>query len=172
MLLLIFFATFNWFLLILSGNLLELIVSVMWLTFSEAVLICKLLQEKFVSSRYVVTLFNKFIKLSMIFCMLSNSFLKKQISSFENYPSNRLTCSNEHSQFSFGGNEGVECHDDVKAVCFSQCFQYSIMEHFAAMIPITWVFILFITAAINSFLSNKRWSRFSLASFGNITVNF
>ena len=53
----------------------------MWLTFSEAVLICKLLQEKFVSSRYVVTLFNKFIKLSMIFCMLSNSFLKKQISS-------------------------------------------------------------------------------------------
>ena len=53
-------------------------------SFFRIVLICKLLQEKLVSSRFLVTSFNKFIKLSTIFCLLPNSFLKKIISSYRN----------------------------------------------------------------------------------------
>ena len=115
--------------------------------FSEEFLICKLLQEKFVSSRFVFTPLNKFIKLSITFCLLSNSFLKKLISSCRNYSNNRLI----YSQFSFRGYEVVECHNDLKAECFSECllaqyspFQYLCvpsqsferkkMVHFAALI--------------------------------------
>ena len=66
-------------------NLFRLIVSsLMRLAFSEVVSICKLLQGKFFSSRCVVTWFNKFIKLLIIFCFLPNSFLKKRISSCRN----------------------------------------------------------------------------------------
>ena len=76
------FATFSWLLFWATENLLKLIVSLMWPAFSEVFLICQLLQEKFVSSRFVVTTFNRFIKLSITFCLLSNSFLKKLISSY------------------------------------------------------------------------------------------
>ena len=112
-------------------NLLQLIVSLMLLAFSEVVLICKLLQGKFISSHFVVMPFNKFIKLSIIVCLLSNSFLKKTISSCRNLSNNRCTYSYEHSQFSFGGYKVVECHDDVKAECFSKCFlaEYSNFQY-------------------------------------------
>ena len=69
------FATFNWLLFWAIENLLELIVSLMWLAFSEVFLICKLLQEKFVSSCFVVTPINKCIKLSITFCYIQISSL-------------------------------------------------------------------------------------------------
>ena len=50
-----YFTTFTWILQWATENLLELIVSSLLLAFSEAVLICKLLQEKFVSLQFVVT---------------------------------------------------------------------------------------------------------------------
>ena len=62
----------------------SVIKELMLLAFSEVTLICKHLQEKFVSSRLVVTSFNKLIKLSIIFRLLPNSFLKKLISSCRN----------------------------------------------------------------------------------------
>ena len=64
----------------------SVIKELMLLAFSEVILICKHLQEKFVSSRLVVTSFNKLIKLSIIFRLLPNSFLKKLISSCRNLP--------------------------------------------------------------------------------------
>ena len=54
------FTTFDWFLFWTIENLLELIVSLMWLAFSEVVLICKLSQEKFVSSRFLVIPFSNY----------------------------------------------------------------------------------------------------------------
>ena len=62
----------------------SVIKELMLLAFLEVILICKHLQEEFVSSRLVVTSFNKLIKLSIIFRLLPNSFLKKLISSCRN----------------------------------------------------------------------------------------
>ena len=110
------FATFTWFLFWAIENLLELIVSLTLLAFWEVVLIWKLLQENFASSRFLVTSFSKFIKLSIIFYTISS--LRNRFCLVGTYPNNRLTSSNEHSQFFFGGYEVVECHDDLKAECF------------------------------------------------------
>ena len=75
------FTILNWFLFRTIKNPFELIFSLMRLAFSEVVLTWKFLQKKFVSSRFLVTLFNKLIKLSIIFCLLSYSFRKEPISS-------------------------------------------------------------------------------------------
>ena len=94
------FATFNCFLFWAIENLLELIVSSLTLlAFSEVLLICKPLQEKFVLLHFVVTPFNKFIKLSKNFCCPIPS-LKNWFLLVGTYPNSRLTCSNEYSQFS------------------------------------------------------------------------
>ena len=75
----------------------------MRLAFSEVVSICNLLQQKFVWSCFVVSPFNKCIKLSIIYCLLFSSFLKNRFPHVETSPKKGLICSNEHSQFSFGG---------------------------------------------------------------------
>ena len=121
----------------------------MWQAFLEVFLICKLLQEKFISSRFVVTPFNKFIKLSIIFCLLCNSLLKKPISSCRNLSKQYIDLFKRAFSI-FLCYEAVEYHDDLKAQCLSECFlpQYfhfqnlcvssqlfeGKMVHFAAMI--------------------------------------